>query len=55
MAGVWAAGNITDPAAQVGGSAAAGAVAGARINADLIEEETLRAVEEYAGNTPRAS
>ena len=55
VAGVWAAGNITDPAAQVGGSAAAGAVAGARINADLIEEETLRAVEEYAGNTPRAS
>src|ERR671915_98875 len=46
VAGVWAAGNITDPAAQVGGSAAAGAFAGARINADLVEEETLAALEE---------
>lgn len=44
--GVWAAGNVTDPAAQVGASAAAGAWAGARINADLIAEETRRAVEE---------
>lgn len=47
--GVWAAGNVTDPAAQVGGSAAAGAWAGARINADLVAEETGRAVEDYRG------
>ena len=45
--GVWAAGNVTDIAAQVGGSAAAGAWAGARINADLVEEETRLAVEEH--------
>jgi thioredoxin reductase len=33
--GVWAAGNLTDPAAQVGGSAAAAALAAIRINAAL--------------------
>ncbi len=43
VAGVWAAGNVTDLAAQVGGSAAAGAWAAIRINADLVEEDTLRA------------
>ncbi|MEV6110050.1 NAD(P)/FAD-dependent oxidoreductase [Streptomyces sp. NPDC051940] len=42
--GVWAAGNVTDPAAQVGASAAAGALAGAQINADLVAEETAQAV-----------
>ncbi|MEU7481743.1 NAD(P)/FAD-dependent oxidoreductase [Lentzea sp. NPDC042327] len=34
--GVWVAGNATDPTAQVGASAAAGALAGAHINADLL-------------------
>ena len=43
--GVWAAGNVTDLSAQVGGSAAAGAFAGAQINADLVMEETRAAVE----------
>ncbi|MCO5970467.1 NAD(P)/FAD-dependent oxidoreductase [Actinoallomurus sp. WRP6H-15] len=42
--GVWAAGNVADPAAQVGAAAAAGTMAGAQINADLIAEETRRAV-----------
>jgi len=42
--GVWAAGNVTDLFAQVGASAAAGALAGAVINADLVEEEVRRAV-----------
>jgi len=46
--GVWAAGNVTDPFAQVGASAAGGALAGAVINADLVEEETRRAVEALA-------
>ena len=46
--GVWAAGNVTDLFAQVGASAAAGALAGAVINADLVEEETRRAVEARA-------
>ncbi len=34
--GVWVAGNATDLTAQVGASAAAGALAGAHINADLL-------------------
>ena len=34
--GVWAAGNVVDVSAQVGASAAAGAMAGAQINADLV-------------------
>jgi thioredoxin reductase len=42
--GVWAAGNVTDPAAQVGAAAAAGTMAAAQINADLIAEETRQAV-----------
>ncbi|MGV9835854.1 NAD(P)/FAD-dependent oxidoreductase [Nocardia niigatensis] len=43
--GVWAAGNVTDISAQVGNSAAGGAMAGAHINADLVTEETRLAVE----------
>ncbi|GAA4692995.1 NAD(P)/FAD-dependent oxidoreductase [Pseudonocardia yuanmonensis] len=42
--GVWAAGNVTDPSAQVGAAAAGGAWAAAQINADLIGDETRRAV-----------
>jgi thioredoxin reductase len=42
--GVWVAGNVTEPAAQVGSAAAAGAFAGAHINADLVAEETSQAV-----------
>jgi thioredoxin reductase len=37
--GVWAAGNVTLPMGQVVQAAAAGAMAGAAINMDLIEEE----------------
>jgi thioredoxin reductase len=43
--GVWAAGNVTDLAAQVGMSAAAGAWAAIRINSDLVAEDTRRAME----------
>ena len=42
--GVWVAGNVTDPTAQVLGSASAGVMAGAAINADLIAEDTQEAV-----------
>ena len=42
--GVWVAGNVTDPTAQVLASANAGVMAGATINADLIEEDTREAV-----------
>ncbi|GGM30093.1 NAD(P)/FAD-dependent oxidoreductase [Promicromonospora citrea] len=42
--GVWVAGNVTDPSAQVGSSAAAGALAGAHINAHLVTAETEAAL-----------
>ena len=42
--GVWVAGNVTDLSAQVGAAAAAGALAAAHINADLVAEETSLAV-----------
>jgi thioredoxin reductase (NADPH) len=42
--GVFAAGNLTDPKAQVMPSAAAGLMAGAGLNFDLITEETRLAV-----------
>ncbi|OKI26827.1 NAD(P)/FAD-dependent oxidoreductase [Streptomyces sp. CB03911] len=40
VAGVRVAGNATDPAAQVGASAAAGALAGAHLNAELVAADT---------------
>ncbi|WP_309115612.1 NAD(P)/FAD-dependent oxidoreductase [Saccharothrix sp.] len=43
--GVWVAGNVTEPSAQVGASSAAGAAAGAQINADLVAESTRWAVD----------
>lgn len=42
--GIWVAGNITDPMAQVIAAASAGMKAGAMINADLVTEDTARAV-----------
>ncbi len=42
--GVWVAGNVSDLTAQVGGSAAQGAMAGAQINADLAAEDAAAAV-----------
>jgi thioredoxin reductase len=42
--GVWAAGNVVDIALQVGASAAAGALAGAMLNNDLVLEETASLV-----------
>jgi thioredoxin reductase len=43
--GVWVAGNVTNLMAQVGAAAAAGALAGAQINGDLILEEVRVSVE----------
>ncbi|WP_342741470.1 NAD(P)/FAD-dependent oxidoreductase [Ruania alba] len=45
--GVWAAGNVTDMAAQVGPAAAAGGQAGAMINADLAMSDAAAAVAQY--------
>ncbi|WP_255770709.1 NAD(P)/FAD-dependent oxidoreductase [Pseudarthrobacter sulfonivorans] len=53
--GVYAAGNVTNLMAQVITAAAEGVMAGARINADLIEEETRWAVEGRFGPFSAAS
>ncbi|HKH11468.1 MAG TPA: NAD(P)/FAD-dependent oxidoreductase [Rubrobacter sp.] len=50
--GVWVAGNVTDPTAQVIGSAGAGVMAGAAINADLIAEDTRGAVAAHRDRLP---
>ncbi|GAA1778914.1 NAD(P)/FAD-dependent oxidoreductase [Agromyces lapidis] len=42
--GVWAAGNVTDPRSSVPYAMAAGSMAGAAINADLVEEEVRAAL-----------
>ncbi len=39
MPGVWAAGNVVDPRAQVITSAGAGSAAAIAINADLVRED----------------
>jgi len=45
--GVWAAGNVVDPRAQVITSAGAGSAAAIAINADLVQEDVERAVEDH--------
>jgi thioredoxin reductase len=50
--GVWVAGNVTDLMAQVVSSAAAGVTAAAAVNADLITEDTERAVTAYRSLAP---
>lgn len=50
--GVWVAGNVTNLMAQVVAAAAAGGMAGAQINADLIGEEARTAVAEVAPSRP---
>ena len=44
--GVWAAGNVVDPRAQVITSAGAGSAAAIAINADLVQDDVARAVNE---------
>jgi thioredoxin reductase len=43
-AGVWAAGNVADPRAQVITAAGAGSAAAIAINADLVQDDVERAV-----------
>jgi thioredoxin reductase len=40
--GVWVAGNLTDPQAQLIAAAAAGLMAGATINVDLVSDDARR-------------
>ncbi len=52
VAGVWVAGNVTDLAASVVQSAAGGMTAATRINADLVADDTRRAVARRASLHP---
>jgi thioredoxin reductase len=45
--GVWAAGNVVDPRAQLITSAGAGSAAAIAINADLVQEDVERAEEDH--------
>jgi thioredoxin reductase len=45
VAGVWAAGNVADPRAQVITSAGAGSAAAIAINADLVQHDVELAVQ----------
>ena len=51
--GVWAAGNVVDPRAQVITAAGAGSAAAIAINADLVQDDGERALEDhYAAGRP---
>jgi len=51
--GVWAAGNVVDPRAQVITAAGAGSAAAIALNADLVDDDVRTAVQELAhGLTP---
>ena len=52
--GVWAAGNVADPVAQVMASSAAGLMAGAAINGDLLAEDAAAAVERHRAGAGQA-
>ena len=53
VAGVWAAGNVRNPRAQVITAAGEGSTAAIAINADLVDEDVHNAVREYRGHTER--
>jgi thioredoxin reductase len=56
--GVWAAGNVVDPRAQVITSAGAGSAAAIALNADLLQEDVECAVQDYGhagGGSPGQS
>jgi len=50
--GVWAAGNVADPRAQVITAAGAGSAAAISINAELVEDDVRRAVDDFNHGHP---
>ena len=50
--GVWAAGNVADPRAQVITSAGMGSAAAIAINADLVQDDVATAVEDLVPRRP---
>jgi thioredoxin reductase len=53
--GVWAAGNVVDPRAQVITAAGAGSAAAIAINADLVQEDVERAAEHHRAGAGASS
>jgi len=53
--GVWAAGNVVDPRAQVVTSAGAGSAAAIAINADLVQDDVERAVADLEASSGLAA
>jgi thioredoxin reductase len=51
--GVWAAGNVVDPRAQVITAAGAGSAAAIAVNADLVHEDVGRAIEQHPAAASR--
>ena len=47
VSGVWAAGNVVDPRAQVITAAGAGSAAAIAINADLVDDDVRIAVRDF--------
>lgn len=54
-AGVWVAGNVIDPRAQVVTAAGAGSAAALALNADLVEEDVRNAVDDLKHGLPLRS
>jgi thioredoxin reductase len=52
VAGVWAAGNVVDPRAQVITAAGAGSAAAIAINADLVDDDVCNAVHDLDHGIP---
>ena len=55
MTGVWAAGNVVDPRAQLITAAGAGSAAAIAINGDLVDEDVRNAVRDLDRGLPLAS
>ena len=53
--GVWAAGNVVDPRAQVITAAGAGSAAAIALNADLVDDDVRNAVRDLNHGSPRPS
>ena len=53
--GVWAAGSVVDPMAQLMASAASGLMTGAQVNADLVEEDLRSVMAARRSGSARAS
>jgi thioredoxin reductase len=49
VSGVWVAGNAANPRAQVITAAGEGSAAAIALNADLVEEDVQRAVQDFRG------